>query len=502
MNPIVEYRGVSKYFAGNRALEKVDFACRPGSIHAILGENGAGKSTLIKIMAGVLKPDEGEVQINGKTVQFASPAEATEAGVVCMFQELSLIPDLTVADNISIAEPPRRFGLIDQRAQLARAEALLARVRCEDVDPRSRLRDLSLSRRQMVEIAKGLGRNPRVLILDEATSALTSRDVETVYHLLEELKADGVSILFISHRMHEVETLCDTLSVFRNGQHIETFGKGTKSDAEIVRLMIGREVEAQYPPKPEPKTADPLLKVRGLTWERRLKGIDLTVGRGEIVGLGGLDGQGQKELLLALFGVLRSVGGEVSVGQSQGLPKSPHDGKTGATRIALVPEDRKTEGLMLNMSIADNLLNANLGGVTRGPFIDQGLAAQAVAEAVNKLQIKIGRAEDTVSTLSGGNQQKVVIAKWLMVAPDVILLNDPTRGIDVGTKQEIYRLMRELADEGKAILFYSSDYAELIGCCDRVSVLYGGQVVRELVGDAITEEGLVSASLNLVEAAE
>ena len=503
---IVEYRGISKYFAGIRALENVDFSCRAGSIHAVLGENGAGKSTLIKIMAGVLRPDAGEMLLDGTPISLAGPKEATAAGIVCMFQELSLIPDLSVADNISISHPPRRFGLIDRRAQVSRAEELLARVRCEDIDPNALVRELSLSRRQMVEIAKALGRSPRVLILDEATSALTARDVQSVYDLLAELKAQGVASLFISHRMHEVEALCDTLSVFRNGRHIETFSKGEKSEREIVRLMIGRDVEAQFPPKPKPRQAEergePLLRVKNLTWQNRLNGIDLTVCRGEIVGLGGLDGQGQKELLLALFGVLREVGGEVVIGGRSGVPGSPAAAKSALTRIALVPEDRKTQGLMLGMPIADNLLAASFTRISRGPFIDPALAERAVEDAIARLRIKVGSPADPVMTLSGGNQQKVVIAKWLMIAPDIILLNDPTRGIDVGTKQEIYRLMRELADDGKAILFASSDYAELIGCCDRVSVLYAGKVVSEQEGDEITEEGLVAASLNVdVEAA-
>jgi ribose transport system ATP-binding protein len=353
----------------------------------------------------------------------------------------------------------------------------------------------------MVEIAKAIGRDPSVLILDEATSALTSRDVETVYGLLADLKAQGVASVFISHRMHEVDALCDTLSVFRNGQHIETFPKGARTGREIVNLMIGRDVEAQFPPKPVRPRAEPLLEVRGLRWEPRLRGVDLAVGRGEIVGLGGLDGQGQKELLLALFGVLRGVEGDVRIGETRGLPGSPAAAKSGRIRTALVPEDRKTEGLMLARPIADNLLAASYGAVSRGPFIDEARATAAVDAALAKLQIKIGRPEDPVATLSGGNQQKVVIAKWLMVAPDLILLNDPTRGIDVGTKQELYRLMRELADEGRALLFYSTDYAELIGCCDRVSVMYDGAVVRELEGAAITEEAIVAASLNIGTAA-
>lgn len=498
--PIIDLRGISKSYAGIRALEGVDFAAQPASVHAILGENGAGKSTLIKIISGVVQPDAGEMRLKGEAVRFASPSAATAQGVVCMFQELSLIPDLSVADNISIAAPPRRFGLIDRKAQLARAEALLARVRCEDVDPRTLVRDLSLSRRQMVEIAKALGRDPQVLILDEATSALTAQDVQTVYDLLGKLTAEGVTTLFISHRMHEVEALCDRLSVFRNGRHIETFAKGERSDAEIVRLMIGRDVTAKYPPKPAPVARSPVLKAEGLEWEGALKGVSLTLGRGEILGVGGLDGQGQKELLLALFGVLKGVKGRVEMG-GRGLPTSPIAAKTGVPRVALIPEDRKTEGLMLPMSIADNLVTAAFDRITRSGVIDPARLEAAVQDGIARLQIKVGSPKDAVRTLSGGNQQKVVIAKWLMTEPDIILMNDPTRGIDVGTKQEIFRMMRDLADQGKSILFYSSDYAELIGCADRVIVLYDGQVARELEGAAITEEAIVGASLNIGAAA-
>lgn len=498
--PIIDLRGISKSYAGIQALEGVDFSAHRGSVHAILGENGAGKSTLIKIISGVVSPDAGEMRLSGQPVRFATPRSATEQGVVCMFQELSLIPDLSVADNISIADPPRRFGLIDRRAQLARAESLLARVRCEDVDPRTMLRDLSLSRRQMVEIAKALGRVPKVLILDEATSALTARDVQTVYDLLGQLKADGVTTLFISHRMNEVETLCDRLSVFRNGRHIETFARGERTDAEIVRLMIGREVTAKYPPKQVRGPAPPVLTVEGLEWEGTLKGISLTLGKGEILGVGGLDGQGQKELLLALFGVLKGVHGRVDLGGG-GLPRDPAAAKSGTPRVALIPEDRKTEGLLLPLSIADNLISAAFGRISRAGIIDRARLDASVRAGIAHLQIKLGSPEDPVRTLSGGNQQKVVIAKWLMTDPDVILMNDPTRGIDIGTKQEIFRMMRDLAESGKSILFYSSDYAELIGCADRVLVLYDGRVVRELEGEAITEEAIVGASLNIGTAA-
>lgn len=495
MSPFLALQGISKRYGGVRALENVDFSCRAGSIHAVLGENGAGKSTLIKIASGVVQPDVGTISLEGRETTFPSPTAANRAGVVCIFQELSLMPDLTVAENISIADPPRRFGLIDARAQRQRAEELLGTLGCEDVNPQSRVRDLPLSRRQMVEIAKALAKDPRLLILDEATSALTAADVEQVYSLLARLKERGTAILYISHRMHEIEALADTLSVFRNGRHVETFAKGERSNRQIVELMIGRDIAAQYPEKPVRPRPAPILDVRGMGWADRLKDLSFAVGAGEILGLGGLDGQGQKEVLLALFGVLKGVTGTVTVEGRPHRPASPAAAR--AASLALIPEDRKTEGLMLPMSIAENLVAASFDRISVGPLIYAGRQRAAVADAVRRLQIKVGDPDDPVSTLSGGNQQKVVIAKWLMTQPRLILLNDPTRGIDVGTKQEIYRLLRELADGGAAILFYSTDYDELIGCCDRVAVMYDGRIVRELEGEAITERAIVSSSLNL-----
>ncbi len=487
--------GISKRYAGVRALEGVDFGCERGKIHAVLGENGAGKSTLIKIIAGVVQPDSGIMRLAEHDVSFATPSAANAAGVVCIFQELSLIPDLSVADNISIAAPPRRFGLIDAKAQRQRAEALLAEIGCEDVNPLMRVRDLPLSRRQMVEIAKALGQRPQLLMLDEATSALTSADVEKVYAMLARLKSEGVAILYISHRMHEVEALADRASVFRNGRHIETFDKGARSTADIVQLMIGRDIATQYPPKPARRPVKPVLALENLSWEKHLDRISLHVGAGEIVGLGGLDGQGQKSLLLALFGVLRGVTGRVTVEGREVRPGSPAAAKSAG--IALVPEDRKTEGLMLPMSIGDNLVIASLDAISTGPLVDRAKERAAIQHGIARLQIKIGAPGDAVSTLSGGNQQKVVLAKWLMAEPRIILLNDPTRGIDVGTKQELYRLMRELADQGAAILFYSTDYDELIGCCDRVAIMYDGRIVRELEGAELTETNIIASALNI-----
>jgi ribose transport system ATP-binding protein len=497
--PLFRMEGVSKRYGGVNALTKADLAVEAGRIHGVLGENGAGKSTLMKIMTGVVQPDEGRMVLDGKPVSFASPAAANAAGIVCIFQELSLVPDLSVADNICISNPPKRFGLIDRRAQRRIAEEALARAGGEDIHPLAPVKDLPLSRRQLVEIAKALVRNPRILILDEATSALTAADVRKVFSVLKRLRQEGLALLYISHRMAEIAELADECTVFRNGRNVGTFKSGTKSDTEIVELMIGREYSHVFPPKPAPQaaTGTPALEVRNLSWNNRLKDISLTARAGEIVGLGGLDGQGQRELLLALFGVLRSTTGEIRIDGRKCNLSCPNDAKQGAVGMALIPEDRKTEGLMLPMSVRDNLSMASLGQFSKGGLVDRAAETKAIDEMIALLAIKTDGTAVPVGTLSGGNQQKIVIAKWLMTKPKVILLNDPTRGIDVGTKAEIYQLLRKLADQGAAILYYSTDYDELVGCCDRVLVRYDGAVRRVLAGAEITERALVSSALNL-----
>jgi len=497
--PLFTMAGISKRYGGVRALEKADLGVAPGRIHAILGENGAGKSTLIKVMAGVVAPDEGVMTLDGKTANFASPAAANQAGIVCIFQELSLIPDLSVADNICISSPPKRFGMIDRKAQRRFAEEALARAGASDVHPLALVKDLPLSRRQMVEIAKALARQPRILILDEATSALTAADVSKIFVVLKRLRSEGLALLYISHRMHEIAELADECSVFRNGRKVATYEAGTKSDNEVVELMIGREYVHAFPPKPKfANTANaPALECRGLSWTDRLRNISFNARAGEIVGLGGLDGQGQRELLLALFGVLRGCAGEIRIDGVAASIQSPKAAKAAKIGMALIPEDRKTEGLMLPMTVRENLTFASLDRISRGGFIDGAEENRLIDEMVALLAIKTAGVDIAVGSLSGGNQQKVVIAKWLMNRPRIILLNDPTRGIDVGTKQEMYVLLRKLADQGAAIVFYSTDYDELIGCCDRVLVLYDGAIKRELVGDEITEKALIASALNI-----
>ena len=496
--PLFRMTGVSKRYGGVRALEDARLECRRGRIHAVLGENGAGKSTLIKIMSGVVQPDSGSMELEGGEVRFKTPAAATDSGIACIYQELSLLPDLTVSDNISITNPPRWFGLIDRSAQRRRAEKALARAGAGDIHPLARVKDLPLSRRQMVEIAKALARDPKILILDEATSALTAGDVSTVFTVLNQLREDGLAIVYISHRMHEIAELADECSVYRNGRHVATFDAGTKSDESIVEMMIGREYKSVFPDKPKQEpTGDPVLAIRGLSWGERLKTIDLDLRRGEIVGLGGLDGQGQRELLLALFGVLIGVTGTMEIDGVAVRPSSPRAAKSDRVGMALIPEDRKTEGLMLPMSVRDNLSFAALDRLGRFGIVDRTRERDAIDEMIRMLQIRVADVQAPANALSGGNQQKVVIAKWLMNQPRIILLNDPTRGIDVGTKQELYRLMRQLADSGAAILFYSTDYDELVGLCNRVAVMYDGRFVRLLKGKDVNEKTLVTSALNI-----
>jgi ribose transport system ATP-binding protein len=497
--PIFRMEGMSKRYGGVQALEQAALTVNPGRVHAVLGENGAGKSTLIKIMAGVVTPDQGKMTLEGREVSFADPAAAVAAGVVSVFQELSLIPDLPVADNIVISNPPRRFGMIDRKAQRRIAEQALARAGGEDIHPLTPVRDLPLSRRQIVEIAKALARNPRILILDEATSALTAADVTKVFAVLKRLRAEGLALLFISHRMHEIAEIADECTVFRNGSNVATYKAGTKSDSEVVEMMIGRQYSHVFPPKPVARASDkpPVLEVRNLSWAQRLNDISLTARAGEVVGLGGLDGQGQRELLLALFGVLKGVSGQILVDGEPATIVKPRHAKSKKIGMALIPEDRKTEGLMLPMSVRANLSFAALDRLSRYGIVDRNAESKAVEEMIKLLNIRTDGLDVPVGSLSGGNQQKTVIAKWLMMNPRIILLNDPTRGIDVGTKQEIYQLLRKLADAGAAIIFYSTDYDELIGCCDRVLVLYDGAIKRTLVGSEITERALVASALNI-----
>ncbi len=495
-SPTIQLHGLRKVYGGVVALDAVDLVIEKGKVHAILGENGAGKSTLIKILAGVTASSAGEIVIDGQVYRPRDARDAARQGIACVFQELSLIPDLSVADNIFIDHANRPYGFYSRRAQHRAAAALLAEMGCEIIDPRVKVRSLPLPHAQLVEIAKALAKRPRVLILDESTSSLGDREVRILFSIVRKLKSDDVAILYISHRMHEINELADTCSVFRNGKSIATFTNRSKSEPEIISMMIGRDISQVYPPKPSPITGTPVLSVRNMRWQRKLDGVSFEVRPGEIYGVGGLDGQGQKETLEAIYGVLRGVTGEIKIG-GRGLPASPRNALSGKPGIALIPEDRKTEGLHLRLSIADNLTAASPAMYSSFGMVKPSRRNALIADLVKQLQIKVGSVSHSVDTLSGGNQQKVVIAKYLATRPSVLLLSDPTRGIDVGTKSEIYKLLRQLTEAGAAIVLHSTDYDELIGLADRVGVFYQGRIIKELQGAEITEEAILSQSFGI-----
>jgi ribose transport system ATP-binding protein len=498
--PLLSATGISKRFGGVVALHTAEFACEPGEIHALLGENGAGKSTMIKVLCGVQQADAGSITYDGEPATYNDPAGAAGVGIIPVFQELSLVPDLTVAQNLVLGQEPRnRLGLPDQRRMRQDASRLFAELGFENLDPGADIRHLPLADRQLAEIAKALSRKPRVLILDEATSALNRREVERVFTVIRQLRDRGTAIIFISHRMDEVQNLCDRATVFRDGTNVGTVVVGETPPGEIVRMMVGRNLQDIFPPRvPRKEPPRPLLEVKGLTWDTSLRDVSLTVHAGEIVGLSGLEGQGQSDLLFSLFGVYAGVRGDVSL-DGKGVGRSG-PGASMKAGLALVPEDRKSQGLILPMSVRDNTVMAVLPSLGRAGFIAPAAERQASQRMRDRLAIRTASVETPVRFLSGGNQQKVAIAKWLMTDAEVFLLSDPTRGIDVGAKREIYELMRELTSAGKGILFFSTDLSEIVGLCDRALVMYEGAVVRELSGPELTDTNLIEAAVGLTNA--
>ncbi|MBA3529724.1 MAG: sugar ABC transporter ATP-binding protein [Propionibacteriaceae bacterium] len=494
--PILSAQRIEKHFGGVAALRGASFSCEPGEIHALLGGNGAGKSTLVKILCGVLPPDGGEVAFKGEPVTFKGPAAAASAGIVPVFQELSLVPDLTVAENLFYGREPRTLGLIDSRKLRRATREHLASLGFPSIDPDASVRDLPLAERQLVEIAKAVARSPDVLILDEATSALGAREVDVVFTMVRELRARGMAIVFISHRMEEIQAICDRATIFRDGEDVGTVDVGTTRPDDIVRMMIGRSLTDVFPDRPpRPDQEQPLLEVRNLGWGTTLHDISLSVSAGEIVGLAGLDGQGQGDLLFALFGVYAGMSGSVSV---RGCPvRLTSPAAAMRAGLAFIPEDRKTQGLLLPLSVRDNIALPVLARLSRLGVLSRQRERHETNRMIAVLSIKTASPDQPIRYLSGGNQQKGTIAKWLLTNPDTFLLYDPTRGIDVATKQEIYRLLRALAAQGKGMLLFSSDLTEIIGLCDRALVMYEGRIFREFHGAQITKENLVHASLGL-----
>ncbi|MCS4502579.1 Ribose import ATP-binding protein RbsA [wastewater metagenome] len=495
----VEIDGVTKRYGPTVALDEASLAVRHGHVHALLGENGAGKSTTVKVLSGLVTPDAGSVRVFGEPVTLRSPREAHRNGIQTAFQELTLVPDLTVTQNLHLPyAPANRLGLLRSRQARRRVEGELARLSLDDVDPRAEVRDLDLPTRQKLEIAKAVLRDPRILLLDEPTSALTGSNVEWLERIVRMLADDGVTMIFITHRMQEVRSFCESLSVFRDGRCVGAGAVADYDDNAIVELMLGRSMEQSFPPRSEPPArgdAPALISVDGLSVDSRLSRASVDVHAGEVVGVAALQGMGQVPLYRALFGMEHVDEGAIRIEGREVELASPRDAIRSRVGISYLPEDRKTEGLLLPMTGTANVSLPLLERFARFGWLDKRTETAAVRRVLERVNVDPRALHTRCSAFSGGNQQKIVLAKWLLTDSRVMLMFDPTRGIDVGTKLEIFELMHEFAAAGGGVLFHSTDTAELVNVAHRVIVLYRGRVVRELVGEEITEQALLEAEL-------
>ncbi|UFZ05720.1 sugar ABC transporter ATP-binding protein [Bradyrhizobium ontarionense] len=491
--PLLAVSGIEKSFPGVRALSNVSFEVAPGEVHALLGENGAGKSTLIKIISGVYQPGAGTIHVDGQPLRFSSPDDARRAGIATIYQELLLFRDLSVAENVFMGHAPRsRGGWLDWKAMTAKTEALLASLEITDLAPRRIVGSLSVGNRQRVEILRALSQDARLLIMDEPTAALTEYDVTRLFDLVRRLKSRGAGIIYISHRMDEIFQLADRVTVLRDGAHVGTRKVAETSSAELVQMMVGRQIESLFP-KVDVPIGMPVLEVRDLVRRPLTKGISLTVRAGEIVGLAGLVGSGRSELAQTIFGATPAESGQILISGQPVQIRSP--GAARALGIAYVPEDRATQGLVRPMTVRENLSLASLGRVARFGFIDSTAETRMAEAGVNRFRVRAGSIEQVVGRLSGGNQQKIVLGKWLANEPKVLVLDEPTRGIDVGAKAEIHRLMCQLAAQGLAILMISSELPEVLGMSDRVLVMREGRLVAEFARVQATPEAVGAAMM-------
>ncbi len=484
----VSMRGISKSFSGVRVLEDVGFDLRQGEIHGLVGGNGAGKSTLMKILVGAYTLDEGTFEVAGRPVRFNSTHDALKAGVGMVFQEFSLVPTLSVAQNVFLAREARsRAGLIDDRDSERRTRDLFARMQV-DVDPRRPLDELPTVYWQLTEIAKALSQDVRVMIMDEPTAALGKTETKQLFELMRRLKERGISIVYISHRMEEVFEICDRITILRDGRRVLTEESGKLTMADVIDQIVGRKVEQAMEWK-ERKVAsggDMLLEVRGLVTATKLRGIDLELRQGEILGLAGLMGSGRTELSRALFGIDQIQAGEIVVRGRRLSLRGPEDAI--AAGFALIPEDRRAQGLILDHTVRENLLLPALDRLSRGGFVDDGAGTRLAESLVKKLTIRLRSVNQPIRLLSGGNQQKVVIAKWLATKPRILIMDEPTAGVDIGTKGEIVDMIRAFAEAGNGVIIISSELPELLAVSDRVLILRDGVVDGELDRRAIHSE--------------
>ncbi|MBE2998905.1 sugar ABC transporter ATP-binding protein [Nocardiopsis sp. HNM0947] len=487
---LLRIEGVRKAFPGVVALDDVDFDLRRGEVHVLLGENGAGKSTLIKVLSGAHRPDEGRILVEGREVVIRDAQDAAGLGIATIYQEFNLVPDVTVAENIFLGRQPRRFGFVDTKRMEAEAAELLERVGV-DVAPGAKVRGLGIAQLQMVEIAKALSLDAKVLIMDEPTAVLTTEEVERLFTIARRLRGEGVGLVFITHHLEEIADLGDRVTVLRDGRSVAHVAASEPED-ELVRLMVGRSIDEQYP-RERPEPGETLLKVRGLTRSGVFEDIDLDVRAGEVVGLAGLVGAGRTEVARAVFGADPYDSGSVEVIGDR-LPGGDVGAALGAG-LGLVPEDRKGQGLVLDASVEENLGLVTLGPSSRGGFVDLSGQRSSATRIAGELAIRMAHIGQHVRTLSGGNQQKVVIGKWLLAESRVLVLDEPTRGVDAGAKVEIYRLVNELTASGHAVLMISSDLPEVLGMSDRILVMAQGRVTGELSAEEATQDSVMSLAV-------
>jgi len=484
----IALRAVSKSFAGIKVVNAVSFDMRPGEVHALMGENGAGKSTLIKIMAGLYQPDEGQIVVNGEVVRFPSPKDAHAAGIATVHQELLLFPELTVAENIFLGQTPKTaLGTIDWTAMRRRARQLLEELDSGDLDIDQKVAHLSVGNRQRIEIARALAQDARVLIMDEPTAALAEHDVQRLMSIVRNLRKRGVAIVYVSHRMPEIFALADRVTVLRDGNLVATRSVSEVDEPTLVSMMVGRSIDRLYPAK-QGKDGDVILELSNVAHRSVVRDISFRLRRGEILGLAGLVGSGRTETALTIFGITPATQGQILIDGTSVTITSPEQARD--LGIAYIPEDRAQQGLIRPQTVEDNIALANLKRLTRGFFVDAAKVAAEARDAIARFGIRARGPEQPVRQLSGGNQQKVVLAKWLATNPRILIMDEPTRGIDVGAKAEIHQLMRKLAGEGMAILMISSELPEVLGMSDRVLVMNGGRLVGEFDKEHATAEAV------------
>ncbi|WP_181708101.1 sugar ABC transporter ATP-binding protein [Chthonobacter rhizosphaerae] len=489
--PILEMRGISKSFPGVQALADVALTLRPGRVTALIGENGAGKSTLVKILTGIYRPDAGEILIDGTPTRLETAADAQAAGITAIHQETVLFDDLSVAENIWLGHAPRnRLGLVDWSAMRARSAALLHSVDA-DIDPRTRLKDLSIGQRHLVAIARALSVESRVVIMDEPTAALSHKEVEDLFRIIGRLKAKGKAILFISHKFEEVWRIADDFAVFRDGKAVGAGGLADVTHSDLVRMMVGRSVDQVFPKTPA-RIGETILKVEGYCHPTEFDGVSFALRRGEILGLYGLVGAGRSELCQALFGVTRPSAGALTLEGRPITVRSPAEAIRAG--IVYVPEERGRHGAILPMAIVENVSLPSLHRTARRGFIRMAEEFALARTYAERLDLRASSLSQPVGTLSGGNQQKVVIGKWLATGPKVIILDEPTKGIDIGSKAAVHAFMSELAGEGLAVIMVSSEIPEILGMADRVVVMREGRMAGAFDREGLTPEVLVRAA--------